>query len=196
MGEELWLPTTSRGWGEGHATGGVVLHTGTRSLEDLIFLRLESGSRQPPRRPRASPCCSAHQVPDLSLQQLRSRTLLPSRSCSQSCPPNFCLPADREPGPPSPGIPHGWADRRWWEQCRPGRRAAGQRHSCCRLQQPWRGSDCCWAMGGGEGCEPQHGAFRPGGVKEQGTEYFRLCNRHRSFRRSSTAGISRSEGNF
>lgn len=59
---------------------------------------------------RVSPCCSACQFPDLPLQELHSRALLPSRSCSQSCP---CMSVCRQtgPGPPCPGSPHGRGDR-------------------------------------------------------------------------------------
>lgn len=58
-------------------------YTLTRTLGSLL-----AGSR-------VSPCCSACQFPDLPLQELHSRALVPSRSCSQSCP---CMSVCRQTG--------------------------------------------------------------------------------------------------
>lgn len=199
VGEELQLPTTSPGARvqvmqpeEEYCILGLVVSG------DLIFLHVESQSRQPPRRPRVSPCCSAHQFPNLLLQELHSSTLLPSRLRSQSCLLHFCLPVDNGPGPPSPSSTHSHGDsRRWWEQCRPVRWAPGQRAAAAASSSLGRAQIAPGPRG--ERYKPRRAVFHAGGVKEQGTVvsgYFRLRNRHRLFQRSSIASISRSEGNF
>lgn len=199
VGEELQLPTTSprarvqvMQLEEEYCILGLVVS------RDLIFLHVESHSRQPPRRPRVSPCCSTHQFPDLLLQELHSRTLFPSRLCSQSRLLHFCLPVNNGPGPPSPSSPLGNGDsRQWWEQCRPVRWAPGQRAAAAASSSLGRAQIAPRAWG--EWYKPCQALFRTGGVKAQGTVisgYFRLHSRHRFFQRSSTASISRSEGNL
>lgn len=124
--------------------------------------------------------------PISSGQKLHSRALFPSRLCSQSCPVHSCPPAGSRPGPPSPGSLH-------------TSRSVGTVPAVrgCRLQQPWQRSDHSGATG--DKYKSRRAAFCSAGPKMPGTvasEHITLCNRHKFFQRSSTAGIYRAESNF